>query len=334
VRAIIENSPLLPSLDLDVNVCDTEYSSLNKGFPEFRDAISSAFMPWLLEYKSDIEFDGRMTWMASDSGTIARVKMSPVIAVRKNPEIAKSSFDCFYANYILAGDLTVEQSGRTTTAKRGDIVVYDSNSPVKITERSAGFYEDLAFRIPKARLAQTQAANDLLNNVVIPADKMIAPLSSCLAFLSQNLLTASSQELGALYDMCTTLLPVAAGHSGNTSQLSEEAAPPSNYYMRELIEFINSNIGDIGLSPRSAADHLGISVRYVHKQFAARGTTFGTYVMTKRLDLVGHDLISEACRHQPIFVLAYRWGFNDLSTFIRAFKKKFGCSPRQYRFKF
>ncbi len=138
VRAIIENSPLLPSLDLDVNVCDTEYSSRNKGFPAFRDAISSAFMPWLLEYKSDIEFDGRMTWMASDSGTIARVKMSPVIAVRKNAEkLPNHPFDCFYANYILAGNLTVEQSGRTTIAKRGDIVVYDSNLPVKITERSA-----------------------------------------------------------------------------------------------------------------------------------------------------------------------------------------------------
>jgi AraC family transcriptional activator of tynA and feaB len=333
VRETIESQHLHPSPDLDVNVCDTEYCSLNKGFPAFRDAISSAFMPWMLEYKSEMEFDGRMTWMASDSGTIARVKMSPVIAVRRNAEIAKSSLDCFYANYVLAGDLAVEQSGRTATAKRGDIVVYDSNLPVKITERSTGLYEDLAFRIPKAKLIQVQAAYDLLNNVVIPADKMIAPLSSCLAFLSQNLLTASSQELGALYDMCTTLLPVAAGHSENRGELSEEA-PPSNYYTRELIEFINSNIGNTELSPRSAADHLGISVRYVHKQFAARGTTFGTYVMAKRLDLVRHDLISEASRHQPIFVLAYRWGFNDLSTFIRAFKKKFGCSPRQYRFKF
>ncbi len=56
--------------------------------------------------------------------------------------------------------------------------------------------------------------------------------------------------------------------------------------------------------------------------------------MGKRLDLVRQDLISDACRHQPIFALAYRWGFNDLSTFIRAFKKRFGCPPRQYRLKF
>jgi AraC-like DNA-binding protein len=186
-------------------------------------------------------------------------------------------------------------------------------------------------RIPKEKLAQVQNQDAILGNVVIMAEQMIAPLSSSLSFLAQNMATTSPEELRALQDACAVLLPVAALRSRIGCDMADEIAAIPNYYMRELTRFIDANIGDTLLSPRSAADHLGISVRYVHKQFAAKGTTFGTYVTDKRLELVRQDLICEACRHQPIFAMAYRWGFNDLSTFIRAFKKKFGCSPREYR---
>jgi AraC-like DNA-binding protein len=114
----------------------------------------------------------------------------------------------------------------------------------------------------------------------------------------------------------------------------ESFEPPSSHYGRELTAFIDEHLATAELSPRFAAEHLGISVRYVHKQFAAKGMTFTSYVTTKRLEFIRRDLISAACRNQPIFTIAYRWGFNDLSTFIRAFKKKFSCSPSQYRARF
>jgi AraC-like DNA-binding protein len=30
-------------------------------------------------------------------------------------------------------------------------------------------------------------------------------------------------------------------------------------------------------------------------------------------------------------MVAFRWGFNELSSFNRAFKKKYGCTPSQFR---
>jgi len=183
-------------------------------------------------------------------------------------------------------------------------------------------------------LAQVKDQDAVLGNVVISAEQMIAPLSSSLSFLAQNMAATSAEEFRALQEACVSLLPVAALRSRTGSDCPDEMAATPNYYMRELARFIDANIGDAMLSPRSAADHLGISVRYVHKQFASNGTTFGTYVTDKRLELVRQDLVCEAYRQHPIFALAYRWGFNDLSTFIRAFKKKFGCSPREYRLTF
>jgi AraC-like DNA-binding protein len=94
---------------------------------------------------------------------------------------------------------------------------------------------------------------------------------------------------------------------------------------------VNQQISNANLSPREAADRLGISVRYVHKLFAAKGTTFGSYVASKRLENIRKDLVSPLCRNQPISVLAYRWGFNDLSTFNRSFKQRYGLTPSQFR---
>jgi AraC-like DNA-binding protein len=46
---------------------------------------------------------------------------------------------------------------------------------------------------------------------------------------------------------------------------------------------------------------------------------------------VRRDLVSPTSRHVPISFVAYRWGFNDLSSFNRSFKNRFGCTPSRYR---
>ena len=94
-------------------------------------------------------------------------------------------------------------------------------------------YEDLAFRIPKRALEHFPGAGANLNNVVFSADKMIAPLSGTLAFLSENMLTASQEELDAIFSMCVSLLPIAAGCFANTEQ-EEPAGTRSNYLLREF----------------------------------------------------------------------------------------------------
>jgi len=315
-------------------VCDTDYCSRSKALSLFSEAIANTFMPWMFKYEPEEDFSGRVEGLILESGAVARVKMSPAIATRSSLELERSPADCIYANYILSGETNVSQCGRATTAKRGDLVTYDSTQPVVITKSEIEPYEDLTLRIPKTLLTESCRAESVLHNVAIPAEKIISPLSSCLEFLSQNLLTTSQEELSALYEVCAQLLPVAAGYVHRANNGIESFMPPSTHYGRELTAFIDEHLATAELSPRFAAKNLGISVRYVHKQFAAKGMTFNSYVTTKRLEFIRRDLISAACRSQPIFTIAYRWGFNDLSTFIRAFKKKFSCSPSQYRARF
>lgn len=315
---------------LHLSICDTEFYPARDGFAAFREAVAAAFMPWLLERNSEAEFSARIASLSTEFGSFARTRMTPLPGFRNKPEISKSPELCLYANYVISGQLIVDQGDRMTTANTGDLIIYDSTLPVKHIKLGDAPFEDLSFSVPKTQFG---SEGQVFENVSIPNAKIISPLASCFAFLSQNISSAQPDELGAVGAACAALLPIAVGHLTEPPH-GKDFVVTSSYYARELMKFVDANINDIDLSPSTAAANLGISVRYVHKQFAMIGTTFSSYVMSKRLEHVSRDLVSDTGRQQPIFVLAYRWGFNDLSTFIRAFKKKFGCSPREYRAKF
>lgn len=50
------------------------------------------------------------------------------------------------------------------------------------------------------------------------------------------------------------------------------------------------------------------------------------YVRKRRLSLSTIDLLEG----QKIIDVALKWGFETPSSFARAFRKEFGCSPSQY----
>jgi hypothetical protein len=183
-------------------------------------------------------------------------------------------------NYIISGRLVVTQNDVTVTAEKGDLILYDSTFPVKHLKLGDVPFEDLAFCIPKDRIGRPDKAFD---NLLVSKTDIMQPLASCFAFLSQNISSAQPEELAALGGACAALLPLSAGRS---PELRHDGLPEdlSNHYARELIRFIDAHIADGELSPTMAADNLGISVRYVHKQFAMLGTTFSSCVTSRRLE--------------------------------------------------
>ena len=315
-----------------LKVWDTQYFPPSKAFSVFREGICSTFMPWSPELKAELAFEARIESLSCESGSLARVSMTPLVAARTKANVANSSLGCIYANFILSGELNVEQGGVSVLAKEGDLVVYDSELPV--THTGGGrHYEDLSFLIPKSRFASVPCPEDHFRNILLSRGKIISPLSSCLSYLGGNLSNAPEEELTALFDVFVSLLPVAAGCFHPDKREADPVALASQL-LREILEFVNQNISNAELSPRRAAEHFGITPRYVHKVFAASSTTFSAYVLAKRLEHIRGDLLLPSCRDQPISILAYRWGFNDLSSFNRAFKNRFQCSPSQFRARF
>ena len=87
------------------------------------------------------------------------------------------------------------------------------------------------------------------------------------------------------------------------------------------------------LSPAQVAQKAGVSVRTLHRIFQASGETFWSWIRDRRLERCYAELTAPANSKRTITEVAFRWGFNELSTFDRNFRKRYGASPRQVRSK-
>lgn len=99
-------------------------------------------------------------------------------------------------------------------------------------------------------------------------------------------------------------------------------------------DFLLSNLGETNLSPQVIADSHRISVRHLHRLFAAVGTTHGEWLRGARLERCAADLRDGTQSASNITEIAFRWGFNESAHFSRSFKAHFGASPREYRTSF
>jgi AraC-like DNA-binding protein len=94
---------------------------------------------------------------------------------------------------------------------------------------------------------------------------------------------------------------------------------------------ILSHLGEVRLSAKTVAQHHGVSVRHIHRLFAQTGKTFSEFVLEERLKRVYRLLTDPALRAKRISGIAAEAGFGDLSTFNRAFRQRFGDTPRGVR---
>lgn len=311
-----------------ISIWDTQYVPPSKAFGLYREAVCKVYMPWSPEFKADREFHARVEALpVGGDAWVSRIRCTPHTTLRTLPDIANSPRECLFVAYFLSGQHQMEKGGRANLAKPGDVLVCDSSEPLRVTMNAAP-QDFVVLTVPKAHLDTPHDPSEYFSNTLLGQNR--TPLANCMSLIGQRMVSASAEELTSLYNACLQLLPLEGGIFDDGEQ-ADLAGPKAHYLLRQILTHIDANIASAELSPHEIAKRFGISVRYVHKLFIACGATFCSYVTAKRLDYVRKDLVSPPSRHLPISFVAYRWGFNDLSSFNRSFKIRFGCTPSNYR---
>lgn len=98
----------------------------------------------------------------------------------------------------------------------------------------------------------------------------------------------------------------------------------TNGDIMNIINYINHHLTE-NLNLDKICNHFFISKSYINKKFkAAIGTTVWEYITTKRL-LLAKEFLQGGESPTEIYL---KCGFKDYCTFFRAYKSKFGSSPK------
>ena len=96
--------------------------------------------------------------------------------------------------------------------------------------------------------------------------------------------------------------------------------------IEEILKYINSNIGEELTLDKLAAKFYMNKYYIMHKFKEETGYTIHNYIIQKRL-INANVLIKEG---KSVIEACIQSGFYDYSSFVRAFKKQFGLSPKKY----
>src|SRR5882757_258728 len=143
---------------------------------------------------------------------------------------------------------------------------------------------------------------------------------------ARNLETLSDTEWAAVAQSLADLLPTFVAPTTEAGGTATQAA-----ILHRLCQTIERKLDDPDLTPARVAEAEGISERYMQKLFEGSGSSFTHYVRERRLQRASAELSSPAEAHHSISEIAFRNGFNDSAHFSRAFRHRFGLSPREFR---
>jgi signal transduction histidine kinase/DNA-binding response OmpR family regulator/ligand-binding sensor domain-containing protein len=104
----------------------------------------------------------------------------------------------------------------------------------------------------------------------------------------------------------------------------------SKKFIRSVLKVINDNITDKDLSPSFIADKLSISLRSFYRKMNEAGEEDNPAELIRECRLyVANDLLLTT--RKTIDEVVFESGFSNKVTFFKAFREKFGCTPKEFR---
>jgi len=95
---------------------------------------------------------------------------------------------------------------------------------------------------------------------------------------------------------------------------------------------VQQHLADPELSVGSIAQAVGLSVAHVHRLLRkGEDGPLAHFIWGQRLEACKRRLADPAAAGRSVSEIAFGLGFSDAAHFSRAFRARFGASPRQWR---
>ena len=238
---------------------------------------------------------------------------------------------------LIDGDLTYYIEGKAYILKPWDILFVNKNEIHKPVVNPNKYYERIVIWLnPDFMAKDAQGNNNLLKcfEVAIKNNYNLLRLNMKSIDIIKNLIQDiqncnNSNEFGSeilkesLFVQLMVLMNRLFLNSDKNRDIEDIQYDKT---IEGVLNYINSNLEN-DLSIDTIASEFFISKYYLMRKFKNQiGSSIHNYVVQKRL-ILARSLISDGLSMSSV---CSRCGFNDYSSFVRAFKKVYGVSPSNY----
>ncbi len=229
---------------------------------------------------------------------------------------------------ILTGTSLASRRGREVVLCDGDAVLM-TDEEAAWTFTSPAAVDVAGLRLPRSALAPL--VPNLDDTVMRRIPRHAAGLRLLRKYIeivaNDEALTAPASQrliINHFYDLAA--LALGAACDGEASGRSVRAVR-----LAEIKADIVANLHDGALNAATVATRHRMSVRYLHKLFENEGITYSEFVLGQRLARAYRILRNPLQPRRAIGTIAFEVGFNDLSYFNRAFRRRYNATPSNVR---
>jgi len=252
---------------------------------------------------------------------------------RTPAHVARGVMDHFQITLCVEGQMRFSSGRREVTLRPGDIVLIDMAQPNRTELRGGGGRTRLTTIIlQRAMLAPRLAHPDAATATLLPSDhphaRLLASHYAALALPHESAAETWAGHAEATVEAIADLVAAAAGGTAEIVAGLERAE--RHLYLTMIKRRIASNLETDALTSEELCRHFHISRATLYRLFETEGG-LAHYVREQRLNLAFRRLLSPSAQDGRLIELAVDMRFSSDSTFIRAFRRKFGLTPGELR---
>ncbi len=295
-------------------------------FAVWADTIGRAFGPFGICRSDPERFHGRVRVERRQDIRFVELGYDGQAFRRSRQDVAK--LDDAYCSLLRPqrGRLKLNQGGQEHVLEPGHCYLVNNAVPYETTPQ--GDYQTLGLAFPpEALTARVPAPLPFYALADDPASPRFRLLDSFLTQYTNGSTAWTEHEFTSLTNQLLDLIVLTMVTGSQQTSASESAARAA--HRGRALQHIRSHLGERDLTPARVAEACGVSVSYLHEIFRGSGASVEETIFAERLDRARDWLRTHP--DQPIAGITWRLGFADPAHFSRAFRRRFGCAPSEWR---
>jgi AraC-like DNA-binding protein len=290
---------------------------------EWESVISGCFVPLRCTGFAP-HFTGRMEYVRLDDGaTVAAVRTRGDTADRTERLARRADRDDLHITWQRASGGVVTADGEAVSVRPGSATVYSTDRPYFLDYSRPGQHQ-LVIQISRSSLGLPAAMMaDAVRRLLLPGPKRSVATRNFFTY-ADALATGAAPRRPAetMRDLAAVMIRASYGEGSGV--------PRTAGGLRHAVqEYFRAHATDPGLDMDVVARSHFVSRRRLYQVFDEAAQSPASLLRAERLRLA-EGLLTDG-RPRTIESVAYGAGFRDVTTFTRAFRRRYDCTPSEWR---